>query len=180
MPLWGWVAIGSGVLLLVAAGVAAVVLGWRAYERKALLRLLVRAEAVEAAASALLETFTRLANGSDSELEVFAEDPGSPERHALAEIHTRANLLADELDRMPLPRKLIPVAEALADAAYTICEQSGCVRDEDTDGVALERLLSIDLERVQSYTDKARQITTGACDVCGLDETAVYGGGLYL
>ena len=35
---------------------------------------------------------------------------------------------------MPLPRKLMPVAEALADAAYIICEQAGWCSDEDTGG----------------------------------------------
>lgn len=167
-------------MLLVGAGAALGIFAWRSYERRQLLRLLVRAEAVEALASGLTESVERLSQSSDTELEMFVDDPVSSERNALSEIQSRATLLYEELDHMPLPRKLITVAEALADAAYIICEQSSLVRGEDTGATVLEQLLSIDLRRVRAYTDKARMITAGACDVCGLDETAVYGGGLYL
>jgi len=156
------------------------IVGWRAYVRRALLRLLVRAEAVDALAAALLDTFNRLASGSDDELEVFADEPESSERRTLYEIRARANILADELDRMPLPKKIQPAAEALADAAYVLCEQASCVHDSDFGEAALDHLASIDLARVKAYVKKARHLVTGTCDVCGLDEMAVYGGGLYL
>lgn len=171
---------GIGVALLVAAVVVLAVVGWRAYRRKMLLRLLVRAEAVQAAAEALRETVGRIAVASDEEIQTFADDPESVERRALAEVRSRAGILYDELDRMSLPRSLVPVAEALADAAYATYEQAGCINDEDTGTVALDRLADIRLERVRTYSMKARTLVAGACDVCGLDDTAVYGGGLYL
>jgi len=180
VPVWGWFAIAGGALLLIVAGAALGVLAWRSYERRQLLRLLVRAEAVEALASGLIDSFERLARSSDTELEVFADEPTSSERNALTEIQSRATLLYEELDSMALPRKLIVVAEALADAAYIICEQSSLVRSEDTGELVLDQLISIDLQRVRAYADKARIATAEACDVCGLDEKAVYGGGLYL
>lgn len=180
MPLWAWLVIAGGVLLVVGAAVALVIVGRRAYTRRAMLRLLVSAEAIEAAESALVDTFERLAAGSDADLEVFAEEPQSAERRALGEVVARARMLTDELDRTALPRSLVPVAEALADAAHVVGEQAGCVTDEMVGPDALEALGGIDLARVKIYTKKARALTLGACDVCGLDETAVYGGGLYL
>jgi hypothetical protein len=180
VPLWAWIALAGGVLLLAAAAVIIATLAWRSYERRALLRLLVRAEAVEAAERALRELVERLAGQSEAELEAFAYEGDSLDRKALAEVRGRANILADELDRMALPGRLVPVAEALADAAYTICEQASVVRDDDRGQDALDRLAAIDLGRVRSYAHKARTLLTGACTVCGLDETAVYGGGLYL
>lgn len=180
MPPWAWVAIAIGALLLIAATVVLGVVGWRAYRRRMLLRLLVRAEAVQAAGIALRDTVARLAGASDEEIQLFAEDPNSVERKALGEVHSRAAILYDELDRMTLPPSLVPVAEALADAAYATFEQSGCVRDEDIGAVALDHLTDIQLERVRTYSMKARTLVAGACDVCGLDDTAVYGGGLYL
>jgi hypothetical protein len=176
----GWIALAAGAALLVAAAVVLAVVGWRAYVRRALLRLLVRAEAVDALASALYDAFERLASGSDDELEIFVEEPESVERRAFHEIRARANMLADELDRMPLPKKLLPAAEALADAAYVICEQSSLVHEDDAGTAALDGLAEIDLGRVRAYTRRARHLVTGTCDVCGLDEMAVYGGGLYL
>ncbi len=163
-----------------AAAVVLGVVGWRAYQRRMLLRLLVRAEAVQAVADALREAVLRLSSASDEELSAFLDDPDSVERRAMAEVRSRAGILYDELDRMALPPSLVPVAEALADAAYTIYEQAGCVRDTDTGNAAIDRLAGIQLERVREYSLKARTLVAGACDVCGLDDTAVYGGGLYL
>jgi hypothetical protein len=180
VPLWAWIAIAVGVLLIVAATVLAVVLGWRAYERRLLLRLVVRQEAVEAASSALLDSVTHLSTASDEEIQVFAEEVESVERRVFSDVRARAGIIADEMDRASMPKRLVPVADAVADAAYVVTEQAGKVGDELTGTDALDGLMTIDLALVRSYTQKARLLVTGACEVCGLDETAVYGGGLYL
>lgn len=180
MPVWAWVAIVAGALLLTAASVAVGVFAWRAYERRVLLRLVVRTEAAEAAAAALLEAVSRLAASSDEDLETFAEDPDSIERRALADVRSRGSLIASELDHMPLPRRLIPVAESIADAAVVVAEEAGRVTDDARSTAALEQVSSIDLARVRGYSKRARAVLAGACEACGLDETAVYGGGLYL
>lgn len=180
MAIWAWVVVGVGAVLLAVAAVVLSVIGWRAYRRRMLLRLLVRAEAVQAAGGALRDTVLRLADGPTEELQIFIEDPESVERRAMAEVRSRAGILYDELDRMALPKSLIPVAEALADAAYATYEQAGCVGDADNSSDALDHLAGIKLEKVRTYSLKARTLVAGACDVCGLDDTAVYGGGLYL
>lgn len=180
MPVWAWVAIGVGIVLLVGSAVAVGVLAWRAYKRRVLLRLIVRAEAVEASSDALIEVVERLASGSDAELETFADDPDSSERHVLEEIASRAGLLVTELDHMALPKDLIDVAEALSDAAYLVSTQAGSVSRDDQGVVALERLGDVDLAQVRAYTEKGRALLAMSCSECGLEETSVYGGGLYL
>lgn len=180
MPDWAWVVAAGGALVVAAVLAAAWVLGRREYARRALMRLIVRAEAVDAAADALIDVVAQVTAASEEEAAAFAHNPDSVERRALAEVQSRAAILVDELDQMPMPKRLVPVAEALADAAFTVRQQAECVKDGDTGTKALDALASVDIELVRSYRDKARILITEACDACGLDDTAVYGGGLYL
>lgn len=180
MPLWAWITIGLGAVLTVAAAVAAFWFAGKELRRRALLRLVVRAEAVEAARQALEESIRRLATAGDTELEQFADDPESVERRTMGEVASRARLLNEELDKMAVPRSLVPVAEALADAAYLISREAERVKDDEVGPVAFDRLASIDLQLARQYADKARVRVIEACDACGLEDTAVYGGGLYL
>ncbi len=169
-------------MLLVVAITAAIVLAWRAFVRRVLLRLLVRAEAVEAAAAALVVTVTHLQEADDEVWVAFVEDADSVDRRALEEVRGRALILADELDHMPLPRKLVHVAEALADAAVVVRDQAGLVREGETGASVLDDFSETDLELVSAYLTRARTLIREACDVCGLEGTddSVYGGGLYL
>ena len=177
---WGVFAIVLGFLLLLGALAAAGWFGWHYVERRILLRLVVRAEAVEAAAQALEDTFKRLEDADKDEMKQFKNDPDSPERRALHEVEGRAELLRDELDQMPLPASLIPLAEALADAAFLIAREAGCVTDSDLGSAALKKLKSLDLEEVRAYVAQAHARVSATCAVFGLEDTAVYGGGLYL
>lgn len=180
MPVWAIVALVVGVIVLVGAVAAAVWLGWRAYERKQLLRLIGRLEALEAAAQALMDAIGRLSESPDDEIEAFAADIHAPERRVLAEVHSRATLLQDELDHLPVPKRLAPIADSIADAAFVVAREAGCITDADTDGDALDHLAAIDLEAVAGYTAQARMKLGAMCAVCGLEDTAIYGGGLYL
>ncbi len=180
MPVWAVISLVAGVVLLMAALGAGGVFAYRAYRRRVLLRLVVQAEAIEAAAQALMDTITRLADASDEDYETFATEPDSSERRALHEITVRAGIIADELDRMPLLASLQPPAAALADAAFLIASEAGRVEDSHTGPEAIEHLAAVDLKVIGGYTSKARAILSTTCDVCGLEETAVYGGGLYL
>jgi hypothetical protein len=179
MPDWAWV-VGAGAVLLIAAGAAIGILIRRRYARRTLVRLIARAEAVDAAGDALSDVARQVGEGGYEAAEAFAMDPDSVERRALAEVHNRAAILVDELDVMPMPKQLVPVAEALADAAYAVREQAGCVKDGHVGPEALEAFAAIDLELVANHRKKARILISEACERLGLDETAVYGGGLYL
>jgi len=180
VPVWAVIALVVGIALLLAATAAAVWFGWRAYERRLLLRLVGRLEALEATAQALVDAIGRLSEAPDDELEAFAADTGAAERRVLAEVRSRAHILHEELDHMPLPSRLVPVAEAMADAAFVVAREAGCIADTDSGEEALEKLSSIDLGVVIGYTAQARTKLAALCAVCGLQETAVYGGGLYL
>ncbi len=177
---WTLIAVIIGVLLVACAGGAGALFGWQAYRRSVLMNLVVRAEAVEAAGSALIDTITRLSEESDEALEHFCVDREAVERRALHEIVSRAGMLADELDRMPLPASLVSVATALADAAYLISREAALVTDEQTGSDALDALSAMDLALVRAYISKGRAVLFTTCEICGLDDTAVYGGGLYL
>jgi len=180
VPDWAMIALIGGAVLLVVAVLGGVLLGWRAFTRRRLLGLLVKAEAVEAAAQGLADVLGRLAEADDEVLAEFASDPESSERRALHEVSMRATMLADELDRMPLPRGLVVLAEELGDAAYMVASQASAVGDDHSGEQALDDLSTIDLGAVRGYTKRARLSLTEACEAMGLDETAVYGGGLYL
>jgi hypothetical protein len=180
MPLWAWIAIGAGGVLVMAAVVVAGVLGYRAAERRYVLRLIRSRESIEAAHQALADVLGRLAEGTEQELRVFADDADSIERRALQEIALRARLLADELDFTALPSGLIPAAEALADVAYLIGREAGRVSDEATGDTALEALGSIDLDAIEKYHLAALVAVQRVCEVCGIEDSEVYGGGLYL
>lgn len=180
MPQWAVITIIVGAVALTAALSAALWWGWRAYERQQLLRLIGRLEAAEAAAQALVDSIGRLSEAPDDELEAFTEDPDAAERRVLTEVRQRAHILYDELDHMALPGRLVPIAEAVADAAFVISREAGCITEADVGEQALEKLATIDLESVGGYVARARTTLGAMCAVCGLEDTAVYGGGLYL
>lgn len=180
MPLWAWIAIGAGIVALIAAGVAAGVLAYRAAEERYVMRLVQWREGVDFVRQALGDSMGRLAEGSDAELRDFAENPDSAERRALHEVATRARMLADELDVTPLPKSLTSTADSLADAAYLIAREAGRVTDEVRGDAALEALGRIDLDAVETYYRAALNAVTAVCEAHGIDESAIYGGGLYL
>ncbi len=180
MAIWAIVALGAGVLLLIVALGFGAWLGWRNYQRRALMRLVVRREAVESSAQALIEVISRLAVASDEDLRTFADSPTSTERRVLIDLAHQAELTTDELDRMPLPRSLVGAASALADAAHVIAGEARKLRDEDVGTAALEKIGELDLDLVRGYVAQARRRVGDACADCGLEETNVYGGGLYL
>ncbi len=179
----GWVTvtlIAVGGVLFVAASAAGVFFAWRAYGRRVLLRLVARTEAVEAVGQALVDCVERLAHADHAVLEEFACDAESSERRALHEVAMRAWLLARELDSMPLPRALIPTAESLADAAMVVHQEASRIGDGVVGEAALDALARTDLVRVKAYASAARTRVNDECVSHGLDDLAVYGGGLYL
>lgn len=180
MSAWSIIFLVLGVLVVAGGLIAGGWYGFKAYERRVLLRMLARTEAVEATVQALDDTLARLSTAEDEELETFAQDPDSGERRALHEVADRAQLLKDELDSVRLPAAEIPLAEALADAAYLAAREAACVTDSDLGQDALEKLASIDLSKVKAYTKRARTKLEAAFAAAGLEDTAVYGGGLYL
>lgn len=180
MPLWGWIAIGVGVVLVIAGIVALVLLAWKASERRSALRLVARREGVDFVRQALADSLGRLAEGTDDELRSFADNPDSLERRTLMEVASRSALLAEDTDATAFSRSLLPAATALGDVAYLIARESSKVQAGMTGDAALEALGSIDLEAVETYYRAALMAVEDACESCGLHDADVYGGGLYL
>jgi hypothetical protein len=180
VPIWAWIAIGAGVVALVAAGIAAGILAYRTAEERYVLRLVRWREGVDFVRQALGDSLGRLAEGSEAELRDFADNPDSAERRALVEVASRARMLADELDSTPLPSSLTGAADALADAAYLIAREAGRVGDELRGEDSLEALGRVDLDAVETYYRAAIVAVSAVCDACGVDESVIYGGGLYL
>lgn len=180
MPLWAWIAIGAGIVVVLAGATIAGVLAYRHAEERYVLRLVRSREGLDSVRQALGDSLGRLAEGSEAELRAFASEPDSAERRALHEVALRARLLADELDVMSLPSSLISAAEALADAAHLIAVESSRVSDASRGEEALEQLGDIDLDAVETYYRAAIAAVRQVCEACGIDDSAVYGGGLYL
>ena len=180
MPLWAWIAIGAGIVAILAGAVIVVVLTYRAAEERYVLKLVRAREGVDFVRQALGDCLGRLAEGSEAELRGFSDNPDSTERRALHEVAARARLLADELDSSPMPGSLVPAVEALADAAYLIAREAARVGDEVVGEAALDALGCIDLEAVENYYRAAINAVNRACEACGVDDSIVYGGGLYL
>lgn len=167
--------------LVLGAGVVAGALALRkAYVRSRLLVLVAKTEAVTAAARAFADVLERLAGAEDAAIAGFAADPETSDRKALVEVATRAQILSQELDLMPVPRELVPVAELLADAALLIAREAGRFHDGVTGAAALDALAATDLGMVLAYVGAARARLHEACERAGVEDTAVYGGGLYL
>jgi len=180
VPVWVWILLGT----LLAVGVAGLVF-WFAYGRQALARrylvgLIGRRESVCASRRTLEAIMRHLADESDEALAAFADDPTSEDRRSLAEVRAQMAVLADELDTRPMPSRIVRVAEELADAAFVIAEEAGRVRDEMDAAEVLAALAQVDLSRVAQQADEADHYIDEASGEYGVEDTAVYGGGLYI
>lgn len=153
---------------------------WLRVTRSALVSLVSRREAVDAARKTLEDVMRHLVDTDDDALEDFIADPDHEDRRALTEVASRMRILVEELDTKPLASSLVPVAEGLADAAFVIMEEAGRV-GESTDAIeVLDSISDVDLSRVNSVFQKADERVKAACERYHLDEAAVYGGGLYI
>jgi hypothetical protein len=176
-------------VLLVAVGVVALlgVAGyfiwrfvWHRLSRRYLIRLISRKESISASLRTLEAVLRHLADDSDEALLEFAQDVESLDRRALAEEHQRCIVLTDELATMPMPKRLVPVANALADVAEAVAQESGRIGDQQSADEVLDGLQAVDLDRIGECLAKAEGLIDEACEYYGVEEAAVYGGGLYI
>lgn len=181
MPEWGWYAIAAIGAAAAAGGafVLARVL-WRVQVRRYVVRLVGRLEAVRAGWRTLKDVVERLAQADDEEMTAFATDPGHLDRKALAEVSSQQSIAHEELATMALPKQLWPVAEALAEAASALADESGRVGETAGAQEVLSGLERIDLARAQRFVAAGEERVGGVCDEYGIEEAAVYGGGLYI
>ncbi len=180
MPVWVWIVIAIASAIVIGGAIVALTVGRRALTRRYLVALIGRRENVRASRRTLEAVMRHLVDESDEALGAFAEDPASVDRRALIEVRDGMRVVVDELDTRPMPGRLIRVAEELADAAFVIAEESGRVRDNLVADEVLEALAKIDLSRVAKQVDEANVWIDEACAEYEIEDTAVYGGGLYI
>lgn len=181
MPDWVWYVIGAAGVTLVSAGAVILLLvWWRAQVRRYVVRLVGRSESLLSGYRSLREVAGRLADATDEELLAFAIDVGQLDRKALVELAKQQAMTQEDLETMALPKKLWPVAEALAGAARLLAREAGRVgEDADADEV-LEGLASIELAEAGEVLRQAVERLHAVCEDLGVEDRAVYGGGLYI
>lgn len=180
MPVWGWILIGVAVAVVIALVAMAASMVWNRAVRRYLLQLIGKREEAGVVRRAFDDMVTELREGSDEVRAAFTDDPDAVERDSLSDLAERARRLAEELNTMPLPRRLVVGAEALADASDILAEEAeraggGSIGDE-----SLEALASVNLERLASaFSFADAQIAALAVEY-GVDEQNLYVKGLYI
>lgn len=181
MPDWVWYTIGGlGAAAFLAGGVLFVLVSWHAQVRRYVVRLVGRREAVRAGYKSLSETLVRLAEADDEGLMVFAQDAEQLDRRVLAEVARQQEILRDELAVMALPRSLVPAAEALSAAAGAVGREAGRVGEHMGADETLAGLACVDLIAAGDAVRAAEAAMHVVSEAHGVEEAAVYGGGLYI
>lgn len=170
-------------VVLVAVGLAATLLGRILYirqTRRSLVKLLGRREGVVAAANGLEKVIQHLLAAGDESLMLFAEDAHHEDRRAVDDVAVRMCIAGDELHALALPKRLWPVAEAMEQAASMIAAQAGAVGEASTPDGVLDALAAIDVAGIASAVRTANAALEPLLEDFHVDDSAVYGGGLYI
>ena len=180
MPVWGWILIGivaAGVIAAIAAAAAAV---WKRAVARYLRQLIGKREEARSVRRAFDDLVTGLQQGSDEQRARFADDADAVERHSLADLGERARGIAEELNTVPVPRRLIPAAEALADASDILAEEADRAGEGSNGEESLEALASTDLDRVSGAFAYADDKIAALAAEFGINEQDLYVRGLYI
>lgn len=177
-----WI-IAAAVLAIFVLGIASYVLFRllsKHWIRRSVMHLIGYRERITASRRTLEAVVNHLVCGDESVLVSFASDSADDNRRALSEIGTRMLITRDELDVRrfhPLTHK---AAEELADVAHLIAMcaltyEAGMSSDE-----ILDALPSVDLKGISEQYQIADAILVELCIAYDVDESVVYGGGLYI
>jgi ABC-type multidrug transport system fused ATPase/permease subunit len=159
LALWVWILIA---FVLVAIGVGGY-FGWRLGSVRVIRRYL-----------------TGLVGSRERIFAARRTDARSEDRRALVELAYGMRLTRDELDVRRMPSRLHTVASELADAAHLIAEQAGRVTDDLPAPAVFDAVGEIDLVGVSFQYDHASAVLDELCEEYGVEDAAVYGGGLYI
>ena len=173
-----YVVIGVIAAVLIAATVIVARIAWRRQVRRYIVGLMGRREAIGTALKTVENAMRVLAQGSVADVLAFSRE-GSEERHAFVDIAARMGIASQEIDELPLPKQLWPLADALGAAARELVEQARRVGESDGES-ALDALIGLDISAVQRALSDADGYIATLSTVYDLSDPAVYGGGLYI
>ncbi|MDO8987121.1 MAG: hypothetical protein Q7V14_02740 [Coriobacteriia bacterium] len=180
IPTWVWAVTGISVAVAGVGGYFVFRLLRYGVTRRSVRFMVPKMQTIDASRKSLGSVLCHLAQLSDDDLILFAGDPDAVDRVALAEVEQKMRLLRDELDSTPLPADAIVVAQALADAAHLIAQESGRIHDDMGFDAVLAALADIDLAQIADVAVSADLILKSACEEYRIEDAAVYGGGLYI
>lgn len=153
---------------------------WLRRVRRLLVMLFGSKEAVASAVRSLSELMERLAEADDDVWVPFVEDSESGERRAVGEIAHRMDVLAVELEAIPLPKVLHDLADGLQAVAEDIRDVTVAIDRSSTPSEVLEALDKVDLPGVTSHLREAGDALEELQGTFNVTDPAVYGGGLYI
>lgn len=169
---------GVAALALIGLAITGLVL-WRRSMRRELQRLLGRREAIQSALRTVERVVSSLADASDGDLVAFALDGDAEDRRALGEVASQMRIQRDELAVQALPKSLHESADALGEAAGALADQTE--RTGVVEGVeVLNALAAIEFSSVRTQLLRADVAVRELAERFGVDEAAVYGGGMYI
>lgn len=180
MPVWAWIVLGVVAAAAIAAIVGVAFTAWNRAVSRYVMVLVAKREEARSVRRAFEEILGGLRLSSRKRRAAFADDRNAVERHSLADLAAHARVLAEELNTLALPARLIPAAEALADAADILAEEVGGAGEGSIGDVSLEAIESADLDRVSRAFAHADSMLAPLAEEYGADEQDVYGRGLYI
>lgn len=166
--------LGAGALAFVVRS------SYRASVRRVLRELIQQKEGVKALVGGVTEARSRLLRADAQDRRVqFVFDPTSPERAPFVDLADRAQQLVDALDSLAVPKKLVKLAEGLADIAFVV--ERDLTSMLGTEGnPALEQLERLDTARLTEAIGTVEEQMDIVAVKYGVREVAVYQGGLYV
>jgi hypothetical protein len=178
-----WVLYGIGAavgVLLIAGAVVGGIALWKRQVRRSLVGLVGRREAIRAAYRALESVFASLAEESTEELIAFAERPDNVRRKALEELRERMALEAEELEDVALPKTAWHDADLLMAAAVLIRDQISTITGAPDPDAVLGAVANIDVAAMRAALAEAGIELDRLLRESDVEDSAVYGGGLYI
>lgn len=176
--LYGIVA-AVGVLLIAGIVVGSIFL-WRREVRRSFLGLVGRREAIRAAYRGLEAVFAALADETPEAVAQFATDPASVQRKALEELHVRMTVQVDELQAIALPKEFWRAADLLQAAASRLRDEVCRINQAPTPEAVLDGVAALDVAGIRSAIAAAGEELDRKSGDVGVQDSVVYGGGLYI
>ena len=177
-----WI-VTAAVLATAVLGIASYVL-YRVFSKRwiriSIMHLIGYRERITASRKTLEAVVGHLVNGNESTILSFASDPSDDNRRALSETGQRMLITRDELDLRRLHPRTHQAAEELADAAHLIAIYALPYEADLSAGENLDALSSMNLKAVTEQFQIADTLLAELCIAYDVEESVVYGGGLYI